>query len=242
MSARVPLKEIALNCKGCGKDITIPIYVDDEGKEVPVTNYYYMIRACNENGTGEGPNSKELSVVIKTCNDAFSIADLIQHPNGRFEFFSIGYGKLNNWSSIKLTAMIPWFSEIVGVLNDFLDTLKGMATSASDSFMDFLDQIQSKVQMYTDILAALSFFVAQLKNFVLGPSIAFLNVDPVKGGMPVFVQRVKEAQLPEGESFTGSNGISVGIVLVYGASGGQVAQLAIMKRAFDFVYSLFVDK
>ena len=29
MSARVPLKEIALNCKGCNKDITIPIYVDD---------------------------------------------------------------------------------------------------------------------------------------------------------------------------------------------------------------------
>ncbi|MGC9778954.1 MAG: hypothetical protein HZR80_06900 [Candidatus Heimdallarchaeota archaeon] len=29
MSARVPLKEIALNCKGCGKDISIPIYVDD---------------------------------------------------------------------------------------------------------------------------------------------------------------------------------------------------------------------
>jgi len=28
-SARVPLKEIALNCKGCGKDISIPIYVDD---------------------------------------------------------------------------------------------------------------------------------------------------------------------------------------------------------------------
>ncbi len=29
MSARVPLKEIALNCKGCGKNISIPIYVDD---------------------------------------------------------------------------------------------------------------------------------------------------------------------------------------------------------------------
>ncbi len=29
MSARVPLKEIALNCKGCNKDISIPIYVDD---------------------------------------------------------------------------------------------------------------------------------------------------------------------------------------------------------------------
>lgn len=28
-SARVPLKEISLNCKGCSKDITIPIYVDD---------------------------------------------------------------------------------------------------------------------------------------------------------------------------------------------------------------------
>ncbi|MHA1124964.1 MAG: hypothetical protein ACTSO7_05250 [Candidatus Heimdallarchaeota archaeon] len=29
MSARVPLKEISLTCKGCEKDISIPIYVDD---------------------------------------------------------------------------------------------------------------------------------------------------------------------------------------------------------------------
>jgi hypothetical protein len=29
LAARVPLKEISLNCKGCNKDITIPIYVDD---------------------------------------------------------------------------------------------------------------------------------------------------------------------------------------------------------------------
>ncbi|MBK5112635.1 MAG: hypothetical protein KGD59_08635 [Candidatus Heimdallarchaeota archaeon] len=29
MSARVPLKDIVLNCKGCNKDINIPIYVDD---------------------------------------------------------------------------------------------------------------------------------------------------------------------------------------------------------------------
>ena len=29
MAARVPLKEISLNCKGCNKDIVIPIYVDD---------------------------------------------------------------------------------------------------------------------------------------------------------------------------------------------------------------------
>ena len=29
MSARVPLKEISLKCKGCEKDISIPIYVDD---------------------------------------------------------------------------------------------------------------------------------------------------------------------------------------------------------------------
>lgn len=224
------------------EQIEIPVYIDEVGIEVPVINYYYMIRACNENGAGEGSNSKELSVAIKTCNDSFSIADLIQHPNGRFEFFSIGYGKINNWSSIKLTTMIPWFKEIVKILNGFLDTLKGMTTNASDSFMDFLDQIQSKVQMYTNILGALSFFITQLKNFVLGPSVAFLNVDPVKGGMPVFLQRVKNAQVPDGESFSGSNGITVGIVLVYGASASRVAQLAVMKIAFEFVYSLFVDE
>ena len=222
--------------------VEIPIIIDDEGKEVPITNYYYIIRACNSNGGNEGPDSRELSVAIKTCNDAFSIADLIQHPNGRFEFFSTGFGKINNWSSIKLTTMIPWFAEITDILNQFLDTLKGMANSASDSFLDFLEQIQAKVKMYTDILGAVSYLIEQLKNFVLGPSIALLNVDPVRGGMPVFLQRVRNAQVPDGESFSGSNGITVGIALVYGASGGRVAQLSIMKRAFDFVYSLFVDK
>ncbi len=218
--------------------IEIPIYVDDEGKEVPVSNYYYMIRACNASGQGEGPNSKELSVAIKACNDAFSIADLIQHPNGRFEFFSIGYGKINNWSSIKLTKMIPWFTEIVGILNDFLETLKGMATSASDSFSDFLDQIKEKVSLYTNILGAVSYLVERVKDLVLGPSAAYLNVPPEKGGMPVFLERVKNAQ--GGEDFSGSNGITIGVVLVYGASGSQIAQLALLKRAFDFIYSLFV--
>lgn len=218
--------------------VEIPIAIDD-GVEVPITNYYYMIRACGSDGSGEGNSSKELSVIIKACNDAFSIADLIQHPNGRFEFFSTGYGKISNWSSIKLTAMIPWFGEIVNILDNFLETLKGMVTSASESFLDFLDQIQAKVQMYTNILGAVSYLVTQIKDLLLSPSIAFLNVPPEKGGMPVFLQRVRNAQGTE--DFSGSNGISIGITLVYGASGGNLAQLMLTKRAFDFIYSLFVD-
>lgn len=230
-----------LNPEAAPEDqIEIPIVIDSEGVEVPVTNYYYIIRACNAGGTGEGENSRELSVTIKACNDAFSIADLIQHPNGRFEFFSTGYGKINNWSSIKLTAMIPWFGEVVNILNDFLETLKGMTTSASDSFLDFLDQIQAKVSMYTNILGAVSYLIERIKDLVLGPSAAFLNVPPEKGGMPVFLQRVRNAQ--GGDEFSGSNGISVGLILVYGGSGNQLAQVALLKRAFDFIYSLYVNE
>jgi hypothetical protein len=218
--------------------VEVPI-VKEGDKEIPITNYYYIIRACNSNGTNEGPNSKELSVAIKTCNDAFSIADLIQHPNGRFEFFSIGYGKINNWSSIQVSTMIPWFGEIVNILDNFLETLKGMATDASESFSDFLNQIQAKVQMYTNILGAVSYLVEAIKDLLLTPSIAYLNVPPEVGGMPVFLQRVRNAQ--GGDEFSGSNGISVGIVLAYGGSGSELSQIALTARVFDFIHSLFVD-
>lgn len=233
------MKTKILNPQATTEDqIEIPVYTDASGVEVPVPNYYYVIRACNSSGSGEGDNSRELSVTIKACNDAFSLAKTIGYPNGRFEFISMGYGKLNNWSSIKLTAMIPWFGEVIKILNDFLDTLRGTVTDVSDSFSGFLDQIAEKVTLYSNILGVVSYLVERVKDLLLSPTASFLNVPPEKGGMPVFLQRVRNAQ--GGDEFSGPNGITVGVVLVYGAGGSNIVQLALMKRAFEFVYSLFV--
>lgn len=223
-----------------GTDIRVPI-IEEDGKKIPITNYYYLIRACDSSGKFEGPDSKQLVVALKSCNDAFRLSDIIPHPNGTFEFLSVGYGKINSWSSVQLNRMIPWFTEIIGMLNKFLESLKGMATGASDSFSDFLTQIKNKIQLYTDLLGVVSWFMGQLNNFLLGPSIAFLNVTPAKGGVPVFVERVRGAQSPDGENFSGPNGITVAIVLLYGASGTQMIQLKALENTFKFIYNLFTD-
>jgi len=222
-----------------GQTYEIPYYLDSAGNKKLVVNYYYIIRSCTSTGLIEGPNSKELVVAIKTCNDNFNVADLIPHPSGQVEFFSVGVGKVNSWSSIKLSRMIPWFTEIVTMLNKFLDTLSGMVTDASDSFGDFLDQIASKISMYTQILSVVSWIIAQFKNFLLGSSIAFLSLDPAKGGNRTFVDRVRGAQPPEGESFTGPNGTTISIVLMYGGSPLDMAALRALQGAFSFIASLF---
>jgi len=230
-----------------GTKLQIPYYIDDTGKKVPALNYYYIIRACGDKketeqaGSFEGQDSKEMVVALKTCNDAFKLAKLIEHPNGRFEFLAAGVGKINSWSSIQINSMIPWFGEVVGLMNNFLESLKGMVTGASESFSSFLDQITGKIKMYIDLLSVITWFIERLNEFFLGPSISFLNVTPAKGGMPVFIERIRGAQTPDGESFSGPSGITVGVVMVYGASGTQMAQLMALKKAFDFIYSFFTD-
>lgn len=224
-----------------GTTLQIPYYIDGTGTKVPALNYYYIIKACGVKGGFEGKDSKEIVVALKTCNDAYKLAKLIEHPNGRFEFLSADVGKINSWSSIQLNSMVPWFGEAVGLMNKFLESLKGMVTGASESFSSFLDQITGKIQMYINLLNVISWFIERLNEFFLGPSISFLKVTPAKGEMPVFLEKVRGAQPPEGDSFSGSSGITVGAVMIYGASGSQMAQLKALKKAFEFIYGLFTD-
>jgi hypothetical protein len=223
------------------EDITYA-YIEEDGVHVPITNYYYMIRATGITTIKEGPNSQELNVAIKTCNDNYNIADVIAHPQGRFEFLAVGAGKLNNWSSIQISAMVPWYIEIIDMLSGFLASLGGTVTDASDAFSDFLDHMISRIRMYGDILSLITWTIEQFKTFIFGPSLALLNLPPVKGGMPVFVERVKQAEVPEGsQGFSGPNGITVGIVLVYGASGAQIGSIMALAQAFELIVSLLTE-
>jgi len=227
--------------KFTGSDIEFA-YIEENGKDVPITNYYYVIRSCGLVGRPEGPNSQELNVAIKTCNDNYNIADVIQHPQGRFEFLSIGAGKLNNWSSIQISAMVPWYTEIIGMLSGFLDTLRGTVTDASDAFSAFLNHMVLRIRMYRDILSLITWLIEQFKVFIFGPSLALLYLPPVKGGMPVFVERVKQAKVPEDISgFSGPNGITVGIVLCYGATDAGVGAIQSLKAAFTLIESLLTE-
>jgi hypothetical protein len=208
---------------------------------------YYVAQACGEGGLIKGPYSTELCVPIKKCNDAFNVADIIAQPNARFEFISVGgMGQLGKWSSIQMTAMIPWFVEIIGELNKLINAVKGMIKSASDSFLDFLNQIAAKVQLFINIINTIAYIIDAFKTFILGESISFLELPPVIGGMSNFVQRIKNAKPPvvngQQQNFSGPDGISIGVVFTYGAGGADVALAQTIAKSLSFITSLFVSK
>ena len=209
------------------------------GNLVPVSTLYYVIQSSDVTTVAKGPFSTVLTVPIKTCNDGFNTADVIAHPNTRFEFLGpSNLGQIGQWSAIQTSGIVPWFIEIMKELNKLIDAVKGMVTSASDSFSDFLLQIQKKVQLFINILNTVAYIIGAFENFILGPSINFLYLPLASGGMDNFVQRIQQAQPPivdgQPKPFSGSNGISIGIVFVCG--GGLVL------KALKFIFSLFAIK
>ena len=150
----------------------------------------------------------------------YSLADVIEQPNGSFEFLSAGSDNVMPWSSIQIGGLIPWLSDLVDIVTGILDNLAAKLDSASDSLTKFLKNIQKSIQLVLDTIKIISYILASLKNFVLGPSILMLKLSPKQGGIDNFIQRIQSAQLPAGDSgFSGPNGITIGFVAAYGASG-----------------------
>jgi hypothetical protein len=222
----------------------VPTIKDNNGNLIPISEMYYVIQSCDETGKAlKGPFSKELVVTIKTCNDAYNTSDVIFHPNARYELLAAGVGGLNTWTSIQMSAMAPWIIELTDMLKGLISSIKGMVTSADDSFADFLNLIQAKVQTFVGIVNVITFMLKGLKSLVLTSSVSFLEIPPATGGMDVFVNRIKNAKLPAGQPpFSGPNGVSIGFVVVYGVSGFLPGGQAIVNnlfKAFHFIVSLF---
>jgi hypothetical protein len=204
----------------------IDTFVDEN-----VPQYFYVVKS------GEtGQNSIELSVLVRKCNDLPNKANVIQQPEGHFEFLSMGFGNLNSWSSIQLSAAVPWVGELADMLIKFLDSMKGMVNDATDSFTGFITQIGAKLKLYVGILQTVSYVINMFKSFVIGESISFLELPPAQGGTSYFVDRIRQAKLPSDiTSFSDENGISIGIVLMY--AGDEI-----IANAIGFIMSLFVKK
>jgi hypothetical protein len=231
----------------------VDTFVDPQAK----TPYYYVIQACSRSKLIKGTYSTEIAVTVKTCNDAGNFADVIEQPGGRFEFISKGGAmKVNTWSSIQINMLIPWFGEIIKMMNNVLDTIKGMFTNVSGSFADFINQIKTKIEMFMGVLQTISMLLTSLKGLILGPSIAMLNLVPAKGGMSVFMDRVRSATVPPTRpvvihnfdgtettvtvpGFSGPTGMTIGFVMVYGGPGAVVTPIS---KAFALINKLFTKK
>lgn len=198
---------------------------------------------------GIGPQSQEVTIPLKFCDNSADIAVVIEHATtttSDFEFLAPGWGRFGNWSSVQVKVLVPFVTELIGMLTKFLNQLKGMTTDASDSFSDFINQLKDKITNYIGLVQMLVRFIEELRGLLLGESVAFLYVPPATGGTSNFVNRVRSAKVPS-PGFSGSSGITAGIVLMFGApavgaSAADTAKFAALQTAFTSITKLLGGK
>lgn len=187
-----------------------------------VTNgvqYYYTI----ESGFPPvyGPLSTEVAVEADG-DDCIpkEVAETIEHENGRIELVGIGLGSLGQWSTIQARSLLPFFPILISQMNKLINTLKGMIKDASSSFGDFVQGIKDRIESYIDLVELILVIIERIASISFG-DLAFLNVPPESGGIQNFMRRVRAAEPPEG-GFTGPEGITAGMVFVYGTTQADV--------------------
>jgi len=224
----------------------------------PVSQLFYVVQSSTAMLL-KGPFSQETSVIIKTCNDSYNATEVVEQANGRFTIFSTtgmrGALKLNTWSVYQVNLMVPWIPEIVKFFDKILNTLKGGTANASDAFIAFVNQLIDKVNTYIQLVNVIAYLISMLQNFAFGPSFAFLNLPPKQGGVDVLMERIRRAKLPpltEEErkmgvperAFSGPDGITIGLVILYGAGGDEASQkiIGLTETAIGFIANLFKKK
>ena len=198
---------------------------------------------------GIGPQSQEVTIPVKFCDNSADLAVVIEHTTpttADFEFLAPGWGRFGNWSSVQIQVLVPFVSELIGMLVKFLNQLKGMTTDASDSFSAFINSLKKKIEDYIGLVKMLARFIQELKGLLLGESVAFLWVPPQPGGTSNFVNRVRSAKVPA-PGFSGSSGITAGIVLMFGiptvgASAADTANFKALETAFNAITKLLGGK
>ena len=145
---------------------------------------------------GIGSPSNEATVTLKLCDDTATSTGVILHKEGFFEFLAPGLSPVGNWSSMQIKLMVPYLTELVGLLQNFVNQLSGLAVSATDSFIDFGNQIVTKIQTYIGMVNTITRLITELEKFIIGANVSWLYVPPAKGGVNGFMESVKSAIVP----------------------------------------------
>lgn len=203
-----------INGSGSFIDEDIPTLDNTPTGDPVYTQYYYTIEFGWPTGPWGQRSSEHMALVEKACIDPEDAA-IVTHAKGFYEYISSGWGGLGSWSSIQAKFLVPFLPSLIAIMNKLLSTLKGMLNNATSSFSSFIRGIQEKIQFYVRIINALSAIVIRIKQIFLGGNFALLYLPPKKGGISNFMNRVRTAQRPD-EGFSGSNGITGGLVIVFG--------------------------
>jgi hypothetical protein len=227
---------------GGGEYVDQDIPVDTSGDPTH-KEYHYII----ESGWPAfwGPPSSDIMVPVeKKCIDPMSTA-VVEHPRGYTEFISAGWGGLGSWSSLQIGRSIPLLPNLIDMMDKLLATLEGMVKNSSDSFTEFLNGLEEKIQKYMQIIDIMTAIVTKMKELILGPSAAFLYIPPQSGGVAGFMDRIRSAKQPK-DGFSGVDGMTAGVVFAFGGSLFTVngeenkALIEVQTKALEKAFGIMV--
>lgn len=227
---------------GGGEYVDQDIPVDTSGD--PKFKEYHYIVESGWPGFWGPPSSDIMVPVEKKCIDPMSTA-VVEHPRGYTEFISAGWGGLGQWSSLQIGRSIPLLPNMIEMMNKLLATLEGMVKNSSDSFTDFLNGLEEKIQKYMQIIDIMTAIVTKMKELVLGPSAAFLYIPPKSGGVAGFMDRIRNAKQPK-NGFSGVDGMTAGVVFAFGGSLFTVngeeneALIEVQAKAIEKAFGIMV--
>jgi hypothetical protein len=191
-------------------------YIDYDINLKESCQYYYVIQSGWTGVNIWSDYSSELQATSfpKGCI-APNMTGAALHKGGQVHLISVGE-KLGQWSTIKVGAIVPFVPLIVESINSLLDSLAGALKTNTKSFTDFLRGIEAKFVKYQSYLSSLSEFITALENIFTGlPEIGVLTLPAKAGGTANFINRITKATRPT-KGFTGPDGITAGMVFVYG--------------------------
>jgi hypothetical protein len=191
-------------------------YIDYDVNPSENRKYYYVLQSGFSLINNWSPYSSEIGVPTfpKNCVSQ-NMVGAAMHENGEVHLISIGE-KLGQWSAVRPLLLIPYVPVLIEMLNTFLNSLEGSLKTNSKGFVDFIKGIERKFKTFKSYIQTLADMIVALENIFTGlPEIGILNLPPKAGGTTNFINRILKATPPPG-GFTGPEGVTMGIVFVYG--------------------------
>ena len=205
-----PLEVLANPINGRGS------IIDYDVNSIEACQYYYVIQSgfAGVNLWSEYSSEIQAAAFPQNCISP-NMTGVALHSGGGIHLISVGE-KLGQWSAIKVAGIVPFVPIIIETINTLLNSLSGALKTNSKSFLDFIKGIQAKFDKYNAYISTLAGMITALENIFTGlPEIGFLVLPAKSGGTTNFIKRITNATKPA-KGFTGPDGITAGIVFVYG--------------------------
>jgi len=208
-----PLVILANPVTGKGSFIDYNIDKDNNIK------YYYVVQSGFGGVNLWSSYSAEIGVPTfpKNCVPT-NQSGVAQHKSNTgstgIHLISVGE-KLGQWTSIKVSEVVPFLKPMLETINTLVNSIAGSLKTNAKSFADFIKGISDRFDVYRSYIQAVLDMIMALENIFTGVNLGFLNLPPKSGGTAHFISRIVNAQRPP-EGFTGPEGITCGVAIVYG--------------------------